>query len=181
VRFWRIAVSIERPEPTPTNDDTRTIREDARVAYKTAVDLWITSTNQTWARFNVMLVVNGILLALPGQFAVENKLALPLLWYLLFPFAGIALCYLWGAVLSRGLKYEDCYRNVARELEKTHLSPTVSVVSRGAQVGACMKGIGRLPARVAARRVVLLFVLLHIAAACWIIYRVMRPSIFGSD
>jgi len=172
-------VSIERPETSAPSDDARTTREDVRVAYKTAVDLWITSTNQTWARFNVLLLANSILVAI-GQFVVANKLAVSELWFLVFPISGFFLCCLWGAVLSRGLQYETCYRKAVQEIEQTHLSPTMAIVSKCEQARSCMKGIGRLPAHVAARGVVLLFVLLHIAVAGWIVYRWYKyPSEFG--
>jgi hypothetical protein len=181
-RLWRLLVSIERPESAQTNDDARTVREDARVAYKAAIDLWITSSNQLWARFNVMLFANSILLAITVQFAVENKLALPGLWYLLYlplPVLGIALCCMWFAVISRGLQYQNYYVKAARDLEKAHLSPTVTVVSMGERAGACMKGFGRLPAHRAARYVVFLVMFLHGVVACWIVYRFTRPLDFG--
>ena len=175
-------MSIERPEPTPTNDDARSVREDARVAYKAAIDLWITSANQLWARFNVMLLANSILLAITGQFAVENKLALLGRWYLLYlllPVIGFALCCMWLAVLSRGLQYQNYYVKAARALENAHLSPTVTVVSKGEQAGARMKGFGRLSAHRAAQYVLFLFLFLHGVVACWIVYRYKWPSDFG--
>jgi hypothetical protein len=42
-RLWKLVVSIERPDPTPAGDDARTVREDARVAYKAAIDLVIST------------------------------------------------------------------------------------------------------------------------------------------
>jgi len=74
------------------------------------------------------------------------------------------------------LQYQECYVNTAREIEKTHPSPTVTIVLKREQAGACMKGIGRLSAHGATRWVVLLFVFLHGVVACWIVYRYKYPS-----
>ncbi len=105
------------------NDD----KIDARVGYENAINLWVYQGEQIWARFNVMLVANSIMI-----FAITNtnnpSLPLPHLTKVLAG-VGLAICIAWYFLMRRANKYQTYYIYSAIELER-RLSK-VSTVSRG--------------------------------------------------
>jgi hypothetical protein len=103
--------------------------ENARVGYQAAIDLWINQGSQGWARFNVMLVVNTIIIASIG-FAGASQQQQPLLKFLL-PIAGFLICAVWFILIRRESAYSDYWVMCARELEEKHLSDPVEIISRG--------------------------------------------------
>jgi len=50
-----------------TNAVDKDDNSDARVGYESAINLWVYQGEQIWARFNVMLVANSIMI-----FAITN-------------------------------------------------------------------------------------------------------------
>jgi carbon starvation protein CstA len=103
-------------------------RENALIGYQMAIALWTNQGNQYWARFNAMLVVNGIILAAINL--ASNQRPQPLLT-LLLPIAGLLICVIWFILTKREGAYSDCYILSARELEEKYLSDPIKTVSRG--------------------------------------------------
>lgn len=152
------------------NETDRDVKEDARVGYRAALDLLNAGASQTWMRFNAMLVANSIIVAILGQLLKENDI-IPLPYYalLLLPGAGLVLCIAWGAAISRGMQYQDRYVSSAREIEEKHLAPTVTIMVDGQRLQ--MKGLARVRTRIAMWMVVWPFVILHLAGAMLVWYR----------
>jgi hypothetical protein len=103
-------------------------RENALIGYQIAVKLWKNQENQGWARFNVMLVVNGIIIAAIGL--ADNQSSQSFLASLL-PIAGLLICAVWFIFTRREVSYSVYYAMSARELEEKYLSDPVKTVSRG--------------------------------------------------
>jgi hypothetical protein len=123
----------EQRERTPS-DQTY----NARIGYQVAIEMWAHSGEEVWARFNVMLVANSIIIAVVGV-ALTSQRALPALTVLL-PVVGIILCLLWLILMKRGFDYQIYYILSASELEERYLAGTVKTISRGAAF-ACGKEV----------------------------------------
>ena len=104
-------------------------RENARVGYQAAVDLWTYEGEQSWARFNVMMVANSIVIAVIGV-ALTSQSPLPVLTVVL-PIVGLVLCAVWFLIMKRSFDYQTYYVLSARELEEHYLADPVKTVSRG--------------------------------------------------
>jgi hypothetical protein len=157
-------------------DSDSTRREKALIGYQMAVALWTNQGNQSWARFNVMLVVNGIIIAAIGLASNQNPQ--PLLT-LLLPFAGLLICAIWFILTRREKAYSDYYVMSARELEEKYLSDPVKTVSRsglfaegetviieisGKPIELHMGKLARvLNARAAANWIIIILAILHVA------------------
>ena len=86
-------VTKTQTKATQNENNSSTDRiEIALMGYQTAIDLWISQGDQSWARFNVMLVVNTIILAVIGLNPAQNS---PLPFALLLPIAGLLICIIW--------------------------------------------------------------------------------------
>ena len=105
--------------------------EDARIGYQTAITLWTTESEQNWARSNVMLVANSVIIAIIGL-AITNKPPLPSISFGL-SLVGLILCTIWFLLMRRGFDYEKYYLMSAREIEERFLTHTVKTVSRGGE------------------------------------------------
>ena len=112
----------------PTEGTNVTKEEKAWAGYQVAVDLWTYQGQLNWNRFNVMLVVNSLIIAIissvfssqrPSPYLV-NALAL----------GGIGLCVAWVLLTARGFDYHRYWGLCAWELEEQHLSDVVNIVSR---------------------------------------------------
>jgi len=105
-------------------------RERALLGYEMAITLWIFQAEQGWARFNIMLFVNSIILGVIGLIITgSNSQALWLLPFLAI--VGLFLCVIWFLFMKRETEYAYYYIRSARELEEKYLSDPVKTVSRG--------------------------------------------------
>jgi hypothetical protein len=103
--------------------------EDARIGYQIAVDLWTYEGEQNWARFNVMLVANSVIIAVIGL-AVTNQEPLPSISFGM-SVVGLILCITWFLIMKRGFDYQNYYVMSAREIEERFLAHIVKTISRG--------------------------------------------------
>ena len=115
-------------EANPKHPDAAQI-EDARIGYQAAVDLWTYEGEQNWARFNVMLVANSIIIAVLGL-SVTGPNGSPSISIVL-SIVGLILCISWFIITKRGFDYQTYYVLSARELEERFLSDIVITTSRG--------------------------------------------------
>ena len=114
--------------------DTRNIkndaeREDARIGYQVATNLWSYEGTIHWNKFHTFLVANSIVFT--GLILILTNGTSNGLLPLALPVVGLILCLIWLLVIRRGLDYYKYWIFSARELEESHLSPTVNIVSRG--------------------------------------------------
>jgi hypothetical protein len=108
--------------------DLQSRKENAIVGYQVAIDLWKNQENQGWSRFNLMLVVNGIIIAAIGLSGDQNSHAF---FSKLLPIAGLLISIVWFFFLRREVAWSTYYALSARELEEKYLSDPVKTVSRG--------------------------------------------------
>jgi hypothetical protein len=109
------------------------LEENARIGYQAAVDLWIAEGEQIWARFNAMLVVNSIIVAVIG-FALAGQRMLLVITVSL-PIAGLVVCAVWYVLMKRDFEYQAYLIYSAREIEERYLNPIKTVSRGGAFVG----------------------------------------------
>jgi len=108
-------------------------RQNALVGYQMAISLWIAQGEQGWARFNVMLVTNSVILA-AISLAVTSQRP-PAVFTLLLPVVGLLFCGVWFVLVRREAAYGYYYILSARELEEKYLSDPIQTVSRGGCFG----------------------------------------------
>jgi hypothetical protein len=152
------------------------LEENARIGYQAAVDLWIAEGEQIWARFNAMLVVNSIIVAVIG-FALAGQRMLPIITVSL-PIAGLVVCAVWYVLMKRDFEYQAYLIYSAREIEERYLNPiktvsrggafvrgqAVELVISGASVKRRMSRIARMfRDRTAAHIVILVFAVVYVA------------------
>ena len=107
------------------------MKENVRVGYQAAIELWIYEGQNNWQRFNAMLVANSILIATIGLSLRDRD---PLVIIAAgASFIGIMLCLMWITLTSRGADYHEYWVKSARELEVKLDSSDVRTVDRGAQ------------------------------------------------
>ena len=153
--------------------------QKALAGYQAAIDLWTYQGEQWWARFNVMLVANsiviaGAMLARPSTAADEGSTLFVGVFPVLLPIAGLALCVAWWLLIEHERAWAMYYVASARELEGC-LSPCVETVSRGRcfaqgkevrirnEPGQTqMRWFERVPARHIGRSVIAVFFLLYL-------------------
>jgi len=160
----------------PADDLGLDLEENARIGYQAAVDLWIAEGEQIWTRFNAMLVVNSIIVAVIG-FVLAGQRMLPVITVGL-PIAGLIVCAVWFILMKRDFEYQSYLIHSAREVEERYLNPIktvsrggafvrgepVELVISGASVKRRMSKIARLfRDRTVAYIVILVFVILYIA------------------
>jgi 4-amino-4-deoxy-L-arabinose transferase-like glycosyltransferase len=104
--------------------------KNALIGYQTAIDLWTYQGEQVWARFNIMLVANSIVVT-AIVLTISSQKLLPIFTKLL-ALIGFILCLFWYLLIKRESEYADYYINSARELEEQYLAPIIKTVSRGA-------------------------------------------------
>lgn len=104
-------------------------KENALIGYQVAVSLWGGHATEVAARFNVMVVVNSVLIAAMGLASTASR-PMPL-FSIVTPWLGILLCVLWYLLVRRDAEFTDYYMLSARELEEHYLAPQVKTLSRG--------------------------------------------------
>jgi hypothetical protein len=122
-------------EDTMAEDKSSTVdideaarRDKALLGYEMAITLWIFQGEQRWARFNTMLVINGIIIGAIGLVMTNGRkepaLTLPL------ALIGLFLCIIWFVFMQREDKYAQYYAWSARELEDKYLSDPVKTLTQ---------------------------------------------------
>lgn len=119
-------------EPSPTDMNTIS-RENALIGYQMAIHLLTYQGEQWWARFNILLVANSIVIASIGLTITSQRQSTA--FTLLLPIVGLFLCAVWFILLRRDVAYSDYYIMSARELEEKYLSDSVKTISRGGLFG----------------------------------------------
>ena len=113
-------------------------KEDIRVGYQAAIDIWIYSDQQYWSMYNTMIVANSILIASVGWLFSTDKPRDPnllsLLSYYVIPILGLILCSFWLIMAVRFAIYRKYYVFTARELEEKYLLTNVNILSRGGKL-----------------------------------------------
>jgi hypothetical protein len=140
---------------------------NARLKYHMSVVLWTYQGAQNWARFNVMLVANSLLLLLIAN--VGTRWIDASWWIRAFSILGILLCALWSLLMYRGDQYHDKYIGSAKANEG--LLPAQG--SLGPAEGASTPPLG-IRSRTVAYFVIGLFALVYFVLA-W-----FPPHIAGS-
>jgi phosphate/sulfate permease len=108
--------------------------DNVRAGYQSAVNLWAYEGGLCWARFNVMLMANSIILTVSGITANQgNRLSLILK---VMPIVGLVMCVAWFLLISRAFSYYKYWVMSARELEERLEDAAVKTVSRGATFAA---------------------------------------------
>lgn len=103
-------------------------KEDARIGYQVAVNLWIYQGQLNWHRFDIMLVANSIIIAgIVVSFSSQS--GVPSLFANLLPIVGLFLCSVWAHITARGFVYHKYWSSQARILEQEYLADTVRIVA----------------------------------------------------
>lgn len=104
-------------------------RTDLETAYQVAVDLWTYEGNLIWAKFNALLVANG--LYLPTYILAQSIANVSRFLLILLPVAGLVVCGAWFLLTKRGFETYVYWVLSARELEKRLPSSPTNVIQRG--------------------------------------------------
>ena len=118
------------PRKTPSPSAGDQAEQSALVGYQTAITLWTYEGSQNWARFNVMLVANSIVMAVLGLTLTSGQSLL--VATLILSVVGMVVCAAWFLMTKRGFDTQKYYTRAAREIEETYLAGTITTVSRGA-------------------------------------------------
>jgi hypothetical protein len=102
-------------------------KENARVGYQVAMNLWTFQGQINWNRFNVMLVANSVIVAVIGSMLSGGN-PLPSL-IISLAVLGFVLCIVWVLLTARGFGYLSYWFLCAVELEK-QLGGDVKIFSR---------------------------------------------------
>ena len=114
-------------ESIKIENETGAVRkEDGRLGYQVAVDLWTYQGKINWDRYNVMLVANSIIAALIGVVFPSHHQFPGLM--IVLAVAALLLCLCWVLVTARGFDHHTYWGFCAWELEKLYLSSTVTTV-----------------------------------------------------
>lgn len=157
-------------------DDPAQQRENARIGYQVAAQLWAYEGQGVWSMFNAMLVANSIVVAAEGASSKFVEANPALLWIL--PAFGLVLSILWYALVDRGFTVHSYRVLAARDLEQD-IKP-VKTVAEGAKFNAGhpvtfsfeakpfqLSFVARLMrGRELALLVILLFAGFHVVALC---------------
>lgn len=114
-------------------------RENARVGYQVALDLWISQTGVCWDRVNSAIVTNSIFVGVIGL-AISNLRPIALLVRIL-SLAAVALNLCWLHLLQRGFNRGKYYMRSARELEEQYLSDPIKTVGKRGDLNAMGKRV----------------------------------------
>ncbi len=108
-------------------------RENARVGYQAAIDIWTYEGEVIWARTNIMLLANSIILATVGLVLISQHPLFVLVISL--SIVGVMLCIIWFLTIKRAFEYQQFWILSARELEEQYLSDPVQTLFRGGSFG----------------------------------------------
>ena len=120
---------MTKNESSTIDVDDEKRRENALIGYQMAIGLWTYQGAQGWARFNVLLFVNGTIIGIIGLIMTSGNPQPIATGFLAV--MGLLLCCFWLPVIEREDEYATYYVRSARELEEKYLSDSVKTVSRG--------------------------------------------------
>jgi len=103
--------------------------ENARVGYEATLTIWIAQTQLIWSRFNVIIVVNSIILAAISLTIWSNH-ALSASLTRALCFVGLVVSLAWLFAYRRARQLNSYLLSSARELE-SYLADPVVTISRG--------------------------------------------------
>jgi hypothetical protein len=118
-------------DPKDGGDGNSSEQLDARTAYQVAANLYMQENTVTWARFNTMVMVNGIVAAAAS---ITSGGTYQLYFPIIFAFAGLILCFLWWNMMTRGFLYHDVWRDAAYSLERQFFSEHIQTLHYGDQL-----------------------------------------------
>lgn len=95
------------------------MNNSSRSEYEACIDMRIAESQIQWERYNAMLVVNTIFIALMG-FTFDPKFKVPILVEQILPPLGIVLCYLWIQMTKRGFMWVKFWTDLARTIEEKY-------------------------------------------------------------
>lgn len=160
-----------------------THEDDVRAAYQGAIDMATHEGDSVWARFNVVLVANSIiLLAL-----TTSTSDLPRHFEVALSIGGLILCAAWLIVTKRGFTYETYYVISARGLEQKMAGGSIRTLSDGKRLSkgevitidgdkVTMSWLARLNAR----RVAYVMIWIFVAAYSFLIFKTVCALIIGT-
>jgi hypothetical protein len=169
-----------RPDPKETEPpDWNQTGQAERDIYKAALDFVVAVSSNTWARFNAMLVVHAILVAVCASMMFgEYRAQVPVYAPMVLLLAGLLVCLPWWASIERGLKYQDRYVDFAKILEGRFPKPEFKLLTFGDAIQ------GSFPASVRTRQtqriVIFVFVALYVAALAYVVVPLVWPLLFHS-
>jgi len=103
------------------------------IGYQAAISLWAHERGVCWNRFNVMLLVNAIVMAvLAATFANDSSAQVPAL---ILCVIGLALSATWLALTRRSFEVQNYYLKSAQEIEEGSLGGAVRTLARGEAFG----------------------------------------------
>jgi len=157
-------------------------QDDIRVAYQGAIDMATHEGDAVWARFNVVLVANSIiLLALTASTQTP-----PQYFDVVLPVAGITLCATWLVLMKRGFTYEIYYVIAARMLEQKLANGSIQTLTNGKSMseGEVVKLNGEKLqmsplAKLSARFTVYVVIGVFIAAYVFLLFKSVPALIIG--
>jgi hypothetical protein len=99
------------------------------VGYQKAIDLWMHEGRLFWMEFNIMLLINVLIvtLAYNKQYAISPSF--------MSPAVGLVVCFVWIAMMQRTRAYFTYWAFSARELEDKLSGADIKTVCRGALFG----------------------------------------------
>jgi len=104
-------------------------RENARVGYQAAAELWGMESQESWDRFNVMAFMNSIIIGIVGLAIVSQPSSK--IFVISLSVVGLFLCATWFLIMKRGFEYAQYLVWSARELEERYLADPIKTLSRG--------------------------------------------------
>ncbi len=97
--------------------------ENAKMGYKSSLDLLSLVSREIYSRFQAMLVVQGILLKiLFDTYSVKNFFLV-----MCISIIGLILCLIWVIWVYHGIYYQDRFRKIASFLEEKYFKDTFKI------------------------------------------------------
>jgi hypothetical protein len=97
--------------------------ENAKMGYKSALDLLSLVSREIYSRFSAMLVVQGILMKiLFDTFSGKDYLLV-----ICISVIGLILCFIWIIWVYHGIYYQDRFRKIASFLEEKYFKDTFKI------------------------------------------------------
>ena len=95
------------------------MKNNSKSEYDVCVNMRIAESEIQWERYNAMLVVNTIFIALIGL-TFNPESVVPILVKQILPPMGIVLCLLWFQMTKRGFMWTKFWTDLARIIEEKY-------------------------------------------------------------
>jgi hypothetical protein len=99
------------------------------VGYQKAIDLWIQEARLFWTQFNIIVVINVLIITLAYNKSYSVSPAF------ISPAIGLVLCLAWIAMMQRTRAYFKYWASAVKELECKLPGSQIQTVTRGALYG----------------------------------------------